>query len=122
MNNMYNKIANLLVEVLPAGWNNVVMYTHITEDMYEIFFYVKKDDIYYNCFKLEKEFGISRKSIMRCFDKIHKVLLNDYIEKKWYCATIQLSNNNKFVIDYAYEDQLENEDLFKANWKQIYLK
>lgn len=119
---MYNEIANLIVEVLPIGWNNVVMYAHITEDMYEIFFYVKKNDTYYNCFKLEKDFGISRKVIMSCFDKIHETLLNDYVEKKWYCATIQLSNDNKFIIDYVYDDQSDNEDIFKANWKQKYLK
>lgn len=122
MNNMYNKIANLLVEVLPAGWINAVMYAHITEDMYEIFFYVKKDSTYYNCFKLEKEFGISRKAIMGCFDKIHETLLDDYVEKKWYCATIQLSNDNKFIIDYTYENLSDSEDIFKTKWKQTYLK
>lgn len=119
---MYNKIANLLVEVLPEGWKNAVMYAHITEDMYEIFFFVKMDNMYYNCFKLEKEFGISRKSIMACFDKIYQTLLNDYKEKNWYNATVQLSNDNKFVINYTYDDQSENEDTYKANWKQTYLK
>lgn len=122
MDKMYNKIANLLVEVFPEGWNKAVMYAHITEDMYEIFFFVEKDNIYYNCFKLEKEFGISRRSIMVCFDKIHQALLNDYKEKKWYCATIQLSSDQKFVINYTYDDQSANEELFKADWKQKYLK
>lgn len=119
---MYNKIANLLVEVFPKGWENAVMYAHITEDMYEIFFFVKKDNTYYNCFKLEKEFGISRRSIMDCFDKIHQTLLDDYKEKKWYDATVMLSNDNKMVVNYTYDDQSENEDAYKANWKQMYLK
>lgn len=122
MNSMYNKIANLLVEVLPKDWSNVVMYAHITEDMYEIFFFVKKDSTYYNCFKLETEFGISRRSIMACFDKIHQALLNDYKEKKWYCATMRLSSDSKFVIDYTYDDHSEDEDLFKTDWIQTYLR
>lgn len=119
---MYNKIANLLVEVLPKDWSNVVTYAHITEDMYEIFFFVKRDNTYYNCFKLENEFGISRRSVMACFDKIHEALIDDYKENKWYCATMRLSNDGKFIIDYTYDDQSADEDTFKANWKQTYLK
>lgn len=122
MDNIYNKLANLLVEVQPEGWSNIAMYAHITEDMYEIFFFVNKDGTYYNCFKLEKEFGITRKSIMACFDKIYETLINDFLEKRWYCATILLSNDNKLAIEYTYDDQMGNEESFKANWKQIYLK
>lgn len=122
MDNMYNKIANLLVSVLPNGWSNVAMYAHIDEDMYEIFFFVKVGGVYYNCYKLDKEFGISRKTVMRCFDKVHEALLDDYRQKKWFCATVQLCNDNKFVIEYTYDVQLENEDSFKTNWKETYLK
>lgn len=119
---MYNKIANLLVTVLPDEWKNVAMYAHVKEDMYEIFFFVKKDGNYYNCFKLEKEFGISRKSIMACFDKIYEIILPDYMEKKWYCATVELSNDGKFVMEYCYDDHSEDEEQFKTIWKSKYLK
>ena len=119
---MYNKISSALQQVLPNNWEDVVLYSHIKDDCYEYKFYVRVNGEYILCFKLEQKFNISRKEIMNCFDELYKTMLPDYHEKQWYSATIQLSSQGDFSIDYDYEDHSDEEDSYKDNWKRKYLK
>lgn len=121
-NKMYNKISSALQQVLPNNWEDVVLYSHIKDDCYEYKFYVRVNGEYILCFKLEQKFNISQKEIMNCFDELYKTMLPDYQEKQWYSATIQLSNQGDFSIDYDYEDHSDEEDSYKDNWKKKYLK
>lgn len=118
---MFNKIVNLLVTVLPEKWEKVVLFSHVTNDMYEFFFYVQIKGNYINCFKLKDDYGISRKSILSCFDQMYDIMLPDYMEKNWYTATMMISPDGKFSLDYTYDDYSENEEQFKSEWKNKYL-
>ena len=39
-NNLYTQITEKLVPLLPSDWEKVHLYSQITEDAYEFFFYV----------------------------------------------------------------------------------
>ena len=118
---MYNEIAQSLVQVLPENWEDVMLYTHVREYGYEIFFYVKVDDKYIGCFNMEKRYGISMDEIMDCFDEIYDILYPDYQKKGWFSASVRLSNDGKMLMYYDYDDHTEDEDEYHVEWKKKYL-
>lgn len=70
MEDMYNKIAQSLYKVLPDEWEDLILYSHVGKDVYEIFFYVQVEGKYVSCFSMDRLYGISRKDVISSFDEI----------------------------------------------------
>ena len=104
---MYKEIAEKLITVLPKDWEDIRLYSQITESSYEFFFYAKVKGSYIQCFELEKEFGITRKLLREVFKSLYEIIQPDYVEKKWFAMTYSLSNTGKFNVDYEYTDYSE---------------
>ena len=118
---MFNKIAQCLVEVLPENWEDVVMFSHVEEDEYEIFFFVRVDGKYISCYDLS-QYGISEDEVMTCFDEIYEILYPDYFEKKWYSATVKLNNEGDLMMFYDYNDDSKDEFEYREEWEKKYLQ
>ncbi len=118
---MYNSIAQKLYEILPDDWDDVVMYAHVEKNVYEMFFYVRVDGKYINCYSMDKVFGISRAKVIACFDDIYKILYPDYEEKEWYTATIKLNDQGDFLMYYDYNDEGLEEIPYHKMWKEKYV-
>lgn len=121
-NDIYLAVAEELVTVLPEKWEKVMLYSQITDDSYEFFFYVQVGEQFIQCYELEQEFGIPRKEIRKCFSKLNDILKSDYKEKKWYVLTYLLDKNGKFTTEYEYTDYSENSLDYKKQWKVKYLQ
>lgn len=120
-NDVFGALADLLLPVLPKDWQNVCLYAQINEMSYEFFFYVKINNVYTQCFDLEKSYGISRKEFREAFKAMYKVLLPEQKEKKWFAMTFLLSCDGKFSAEYEYEDYSENTLEYKELWKKKFL-
>lgn len=113
---LYSKITEMLVPVLPNNWEKVHLYSHITEDVYEFFFYVLVNDKYIQCFDLENE-----DDILNVFDELNDLMLPDWKEKKWSTCTFSLDNNGHVNVDYDYSELPEDIISYKENWEKKYL-
>ena len=117
----YNKIAENLIMVLPNDWENVVLYTQINNDAYELFFHVKVDGNFYQCYNLDKVFGITNDQINETFNELYKLMLPDWKDKVWFVCTFILNKNGEFIVDYEYTDYSESTLKYKKDWKNKYL-
>lgn len=121
METLYWNIVNEIAELLPQNWGKVVMYSQITQNSYEIFFYVKYGGKYKSVYNLEEETALSKREIRSAFKKVYELLLPDQIEKKWFCMTFILNNEGSFRVEYDYEDHSTNTFSYKSLWKSKYL-
>lgn len=119
---MYKEIAEQLLPVLPNEWEDVKLYSQITNSSYEFFFHVKVNGTYIQCFNLDKKYSISKNSLREVFKKLYGIIKPDYDEKKWFAMTYSLSNSGKFNVDYEYTDYTEKTLEYKELWKAKYLK
>lgn len=121
MEDMYNKIAQSLYKVLPDEWEDLILYSHVGKDVYEIFFYVQVEGKYVSCFSMDRLYGISRKDVISSFDEIFDVLYPDYEDKNWFCATVKLNNQGDMMMFYDYNDDNIEENQYREEWKKKYL-
>ena len=117
----YNKIAENLIMILPNDWEKVVLYTQINNDAYELFFHVKVDGNFYQCYNLDKVFGITSDQINATFDELYKLILPDWKDKYWFVCTFILDKNGEFKVDYEYTNYSESTLKYKKDWKNKYL-
>ena len=87
----YNKIAENLIMILPNDWEKVVLYTQINNDAYELFFHVKVDGNFYQCYNLDKVFGITNDQINETFNELYNLMLPDWKDKVWFVCTFILN-------------------------------
>lgn len=118
---MLQSISKSLMNCLPEKWEKVCVYIQETESSYDIFFHVKVNGVYIQCFNLEKDYGVTRKELRSAFKEIAETVKNDQNEKKWYVMTFLLSNDGKFSIEYEYNDYSDNSIAYKNQWKDKYL-
>jgi len=121
METLYQNLVNEIADLLPQNWGRVVMYSQITQNSYEIFFYVKKGEGYISVYNLEEETSLSKRDIRAAFKKIYELLLPDQIEKNWFCMTFILTKEGFFKVEYDYEDHSTNTLSYKSQWKSKYL-
>ena len=115
-NNLYTQITEKLVPLLPSDWEKVHLYSQITEDAYEFFFYVYVDGKYIQCFELNNE-----DAILDAFDELNNIMTPDWQEKKWSVCTFSLDNKGQVNVDYDYSE-LPDEILgYKEAWEKKYL-
>lgn len=119
-NIIYEKIIDELTVILPEKWEKVCLYSHVREDNYEIFFYVKVDGKFIQYIELEKLCGVSKEEIRGVFDKLYEILLPDFMENAWNVLTYIVTNDGKYNVEYDYEDFGDIISYRKA-WKEKYL-
>lgn len=120
-NVVYEKIIDELAAVLPEKWEKVCLYSHVREENYEFFFYVKLDGKYIQYVELEDLCDISEQEIDEVFDKLYEILLPDFMENAWNVLTYIVTNDGKYNVEYDYED-FDDIIFYRKAWKEKYLK
>ena len=117
---IYEKIIDELTAILPEKWEKVCLYSHVREDTYEFFFYVKLDGKYIQYVELEDLCGVSKEEIRGVFDKLYDILLPDFMENAWNVLTYIVTNDGKYNVEYDYDD-IDNSIVYQENWEEKYL-
>ena len=119
-NTIYEKIIDELTAILPEKWEKVCLYSHVREENYEFFFYVKLDGKFIQYIELEKLCGISKEEIRGVFDKLYDILLPDFMENAWNVLTYIVTNDGIYNVEYDYED-FDDIISYRKAWKEKYL-
>lgn len=123
MESTFSKVGLALVKILPKDWEKALLFAHVTECSYELFYYAKVNGNYINNFDLEKEgLEVNRQDVRKHFREIYEILLPDFRENQWYAITFILSKTGEFTVDYEYTDYSEESFAYKELWKEKYLK
>lgn len=106
-----------LGDVIPKDWEKIKLHAIINLDYYEIFFYVKCNGEYIQCYDLEDKYQITEDEIDDVFETWYKISIAEKKEEEWQDYTVSIESNGKFAVDYNYDNDF---DLFI--WKDKYLK
>ena len=114
-NSLNNKFDNLM-QLIPAGWEKVILFSQIEKLHYNIFFYVKFKDKYIQCYNLETLCGTTEKEIDEFAEDWYRALIEEKKDEKWVYCTASINADYSFMVDYSYED-----DFDLISWKKKYL-
>lgn len=111
-----DKAVDCLFEVLPDKWERIVLFAEFDERHYNIFFYLRVDGKYYQCYGLDKICRVSEKDIDKVTEEWYKLGMKHKNDETWKYYTVIIDENSKFKVDYVYEDNFDLD-----NWKHKYL-
>lgn len=120
---MYQKIFDLIAEVLPENWSKLVFMAGYTEGSYSMKYYVKIGATdYLDCFELG---NIDNLQILQLFIKLDSVissersLLQD--SEKWNVLSMTVDSEGKMKTDFDYTDISNDVITYEEEWKKKYL-
>ena len=122
-------IANKLQVILPQNWNKVVFYAEITDDSYEMFYYVYTldSDKPIQCYDLPDKYVIDEEQIDSVFDELFEPLRDErnqlVLEGKdaWTNYTLTFSDDGSFKVDYDFTSLTDGGYEYRKTWKQKYI-
>lgn len=130
MEAIYQKVANILVEMVPEEWEKILLYAEVREGFSQVYFY------YY---PVNQEQPVYSLDIIDVFDvdkSLHRKLkreLYGYFKELWYEFKIQdqeqwtsltyiLDKNGRMKLNYGYDDISEiSPDEKQDKWEAEYL-
>lgn len=131
MEELYQSIANVIIETIPDEWNKIYAYAEVREGYSQVYFY------YYSTNKSQLIYSLDIVDIFKVDKKIFKTLKHEmysYFEslwrefknqghEQWTYLTFILDPNGKMKIDYGYDDVSEISPVEKkGNWEKKYLE
>ncbi len=124
MDNVYQKVFEILEGLLPQKWKKIVFYAEYSTGSYSMkYFLTTGDDGYIDCFKLGKP---SEKKILRGFLAINKILApeRDALpdSKRWSVMTLCVNSDGSFQADYDYKNHDKEPLKWETGWRKKYLK
>lgn len=131
MEAIYQKVANVLIDMIPEDWKKTLLYAEVREGFSQVYFYyyptnqekpVYSLDIpdFYNVDKrLYKEL---KQELYECFEELrNEFKVQD--QEQWTNLTFILDNTGRMRINYGYEDISELSTVVKQDkWESVYLK
>ncbi|WP_404349601.1 antitoxin YezG family protein [Sutcliffiella horikoshii] len=133
-NNMeviYQKVANILVEMIPEEWEKVLLYAEVREGFSQVFFYYypinhKQQPVYslniVDSFNVEKSSHKKLKQeLYECFEDLwNEFKIQD--QEQWTSLTYLLDNTGRMKLNYGYDDISEiSPDEKQEKWEAEYL-
>ncbi len=126
----YQKVANILVEMIPEEWEKILLYAEVREGFSQIYFYYypinQKQPVYsldiVDVFNIDKTLHRKLKQeLYECFEK----LWNEFKvqgQEQWTNLTYILDNMGRMKLNYGYEDISEISSEEKQDkWEAEYL-
>ncbi|MDQ0218079.1 DUF600 family protein [Peribacillus cavernae] len=116
---IFQKAAQIMNEMIPEEWEKIYLYAQISEDHGTVFFYyfpVGGNKPVYSLnvpksFNLdEDEFINLRTELDDCFFELWEEIRGSD-QEQWTCLTFILENTGNFKIEYGYEDLTENDPI-----------
>ncbi|WP_238917993.1 immunity protein YezG family protein [Clostridium sp. YIM B02555] len=122
VNEIYEKIATKLDEIIPVEWEKIILYSEVTEDLIISYFYfyenTKNEPVY--SLDIDEKYDLDDEGIEELSDELDEYLRELWnvfsLEKQqqWTNLTLYLNNKGEFNIDYDYSD-LSSSDPYKQH-------
>ena len=118
----FQKIYDILSDVLPEEWKKVVFRAEYTTGSYTMKYYVQTlSGEYIDCYNLP---NISDDSIVDAYIRIDEVVYEARQQedntKLWNLMTIVIDNEGRFKTDFQYDVVIDDEHM--KSWTNKYLK
>ena len=131
METIYQKVANILVEMIPEEWEKILLYAEVREGFSQVFFYyypVKQEQPVYSLdivdmFNIDKPLHRKLKQeLYDCFEELwNECRVQD--QELWTSLTYILDNMGRMKLNYGYDDISEiSPDEKQDKWEAEYLK
>ncbi len=130
MEAIYQKVANILVEMIPEEWEKILLYAEVREGFSQVFFYyypVNQEQPVYSLdivdmFNIDKPMHRKLKQeLYDCFEELwNEFKVQD--QELWTSLTYILDNMGRMKLNYGYDDISEiSPDEKQDKWEAEYL-
>lgn len=131
MEQIYQEVADLLMEMIPEKWREIFLYAEMSEGMQTIFFY------YYPDRKTESVYSLHLVNLFNLDEQIWRALEDELFEtfarlyeafrkaeqKLWTNLTFVLKQDGQMRVKFDYDEITTIEPLEKLEkWKEEYLQ
>lgn len=128
---IYQKVANILVEMIPEEWEKILLYAEVREGFSQVFFYyypVNKEKPVYSL-DIVDEFNTGKplhrklkQELYDCFEELwNEFKVQD--QELWTSLTYILDNKGRMKLNYGYDDISEiSPDEKQDKWEAEYLE
>lgn len=130
MEHIYQRIANILVDMIPEKWKKILLYAEFREGYKKIFFYYypmdREEPVYSldipDLFNVDvNEFDGLENELYSCFSNLRKEF-KEQEQEPWTNLTYILDNTGRMRINYGYDDLSEMSPVEKQEkWENEYL-
>jgi len=122
-------IARKIQDILPQGWNKLVFYAEVTDDSYEMFYYVfvPEFDKPIQCYDLPKLSEIKEDEIDTIFKELYEPLKAERArlitegKDPWSNYTLILTDDGHFKVDYDFTSLEDGGYDYRKAWKSKYI-
>ncbi|PLR78370.1 cytoplasmic protein [Bacillus sp. V3-13] len=131
MEQLYQQIANTLVNMIPEEWNKIYLYAELREGYKKVFFYYYPESGVEPVYSLDitEKFVVNENE----FDELENDLYGFFSElqeefkiqeqEQWTNLTFILDNTGQMKINYGYEDLSQISPVEKQErWEAEYIK
>ena len=130
MEAIYQKVTNILVEMVPEEWEKILLYAEVREGFSQVYFY------YYPVNQEQPVYSLDIIDVFDVDQSLHRKLkreLSVYFKELWYEFKIQdqeqwtsltyiLDKNGRMKLNYGYDDISEiSPDEKQDKWEAEYL-
>lgn len=121
---IFQKVFDILHNVLPLDWKKLVLYVGYSAGSYSMKYYISDENgSYTDCFK---QTGISRTQLIKTFMAIDKELSAERKtldeKNRWNVLSLIVEADGRMKAEYDYVDISENSIEYEQMWKEKYLK
>lgn len=120
----YQKIMDILGDVLPKEWIKIIFLAEYTGGSYSMKYYADLGTgKYLDCYKISPNLKLE---FIKVFKKINQEIssVRNALEdnKKWYSMTMSIDKDFNFKVDFDYKNHEENTLGFMEEWEKKYIK
>jgi uncharacterized protein (TIGR01741 family) len=128
---IYQKVAHILVDIIPEDWNNIILYAEVREGFSQVYFY------YYPTNQEKPVYSLDIPDVFNIDKRLHKELKQELYEcfeelwnefkvqeqDQWTNLTYILDNTGRMKLNYGYDDISHiSPDEKQEKWEAEYLK
>jgi hypothetical protein len=125
----FEMIAERIQDILPQGWKKVVFYAEVTDDSYEMFYYVftSESDKPIQCYDLPDLYEIDENQIDAIFEELYEPLRKERSsliaegKEPWSNYTLILNSDSSFKVDYDFTSLEDGGYEYRKQWKNKYI-
>lgn len=120
---IFQNVFDILQDLLPESWTNMVFYTSYTSGSYSMKFYVNTGNgQYIDCFNIP---GLNRSQLVAAFIKINEELSKErdkqIPQNRWNVFTMTVNSQGMMHADFDYTNIDEDTIDYERRWKEKYL-
>ena len=130
MEQLFQKIAKALINIIPEDWEKIYLYAEIREGYEKVFFYYYPEKSNFAVYSLDitdkynidkRQFDERENHLYDCFGELYEEFKKQG-QEPWTNLTFILERTGKMKIDYGYEDMSQISSVEKQEkWEAKYL-